>query len=114
MSRQDSIAAPPEASGELRIPSFTALLGRRAWVLLRHPSLAAICQGLRGRGWVGEVIHAHATAPELDLEDAAGSLGAYLRLSQGRLDTGTHEGPPAMAARRRLLRAQCLLAFQEG
>jgi hypothetical protein len=72
-------------------------------VLLGHPSLEAIRNAVHGRGESGGAIRAYAEAAGLDLGEARGSLPAYLRQSQARLDLQTADGRRGLLARRRLL-----------
>jgi hypothetical protein len=68
--------------------------------LLGRPSAAAIDEGLRGRGWIAQVLHAYADAAGVDVGSARGMFASYLATEQALwLETK----PRSAAARRRLL-----------
>ncbi|MBI4261130.1 MAG: phosphotransferase [Actinobacteria bacterium] len=73
--------------------------------LVGRPSRTAIVDGLRGRGWVGRALRAHAEGAGLPPEGAGEALAAYLRSSRAVVDPAARGVRSALRTRTELLRA---------
>lgn len=73
--------------------------------LLGRPSARELLDGVRGRGRIGEAIHAYAEAAGVRLNDAPRALSNYLVTSQANFHPQGAEGCRAIEARHALLRS---------
>jgi hypothetical protein len=73
--------------------------------LIGRPTGRQILSGLRGKGWVGETLRAHAAGAGVPASRATECLITYLRSSLERLDPDTDDGRRGIKTRLALLRA---------
>jgi len=66
---------------------------------IRKPRARTIADGVRGKGWIADVIRAYAAGAGVDVKDSTHYLHEYLRISRRRLDTVRRRG---LALRARL------------
>lgn len=92
---------------EMAIPDAPPLFDVMHWLVmgqahLKQPNLAAVRDGLDGRGWVGDCLRSYADGAGLPSSGWRGRLSVYLDETEGRVAVASPQGAREVAVRRAL------------